>query len=249
MLDKHTNKILAIKNASKSFIDTKVLEDISFEIKENENLVILGKSGCGKSVLIKCIIGLLEFDSGEVEILGKNTKGMSKEDWNKLRGNIGFLFQNNALYDSMSVKENLEFPLRRSEHKITSEEIKDRIHEALMDVQLEHTIDMMPNELSGGMKKRIALARTLIMKPKIIFYDEPTTGLDPITSREIIDLMNAIKIKYKTSSVIISHDMHCVKKTGDNIFLLWEGKCAAIGSYAELEQRKEKNIASFFIKD
>ena len=243
------NTILSIKNVSKSFNEITILEDISFDIKENENLVILGKSGSGKSVLIKCIIGLLEFDSGEVEILNKNTKRVSKDEWNKIRGKIGFLFQNNALYDSMSVKENLEFPLRRSEIKITSEEIKNRIHEALIDVQLEHTIDMMPNELSGGMKKRIALARTLIMKPKIIFYDEPTTGLDPITSREIIDLMNVIKIKYNTSSVIISHDMHCVKKTGDNIFLLWEGKCAAMGSYAELEQRKEKNIASFFIKD
>jgi phospholipid/cholesterol/gamma-HCH transport system ATP-binding protein len=249
MSDKQANTILAIKNVSKSFNETIILEDVSFEIKENENLVILGKSGCGKSVLIKCIIGLLEFDSGEVEILGKNTKGMSKDEWNKLRGNIGFLFQNNALYDSMSVKENLEFPLRRSEHKITSDEINNRIHEALMDVQLEHTIDMMPNELSGGMKKRIALARTLIMKPKIIFYDEPTTGLDPITSREIIDLMNVIKVKYNTSSIIISHDMHCVKKTGDSIFLLWDGKCAAMGSFAELEQRKEKNIASFFLKD
>lgn len=243
------NEILRVKGLYKSFGDLPVLADISFVLSKKESLVVLGKSGSGKSVLIKCIIGLLAYEKGTIEILGKETTDIPKSEWNELRNNIGFLFQNNALYDSMSVRENLEFPLRRSNMKLTDEAMEKKIKDALSDVQLEHTIDMMPNELSGGMKKRIALARTLIMNPKVIFYDEPTSGLDPITSREIIELMNRIKIKYETSSLIISHDMHCVKKTGDSILLLWDGKCKAIGTYEEFEKSNQKEIMSFFIKD
>lgn len=244
-----SNIILEVNGLYKSFNDKVVLENISFQLRENENMVILGKSGCGKSVLIKCIIGLLDFEKGDVTILGNPIHEMSKRDWNKLRCKIGFLFQNNALYDSMTVRENLEFPIRRSQSTLNEDELQEKIQTALKDVQLEYTIDMMPNELSGGMKKRIALARSLIMNPKIIFYDEPTTGLDPITSREIIELMNKIKMKYKTSSVIITHDMNCVKKTSDKILLLWDGVCKGIGTYEAFEKKTEREFAAFFKND
>jgi len=244
-----SNIILKVNSLYKSFNNNVVLEDISFELKENENIVILGKSGSGKSVLIKCIIGLLEFEKGNISILGQSINEISKKEWNSLRCKIGFLFQNNALYDSMTVKENLEFPIRRSQSNINEKELNEKIVTALKDVQLEQTMNMMPNELSGGMKKRIALARSLIMNPKIIFYDEPTTGLDPITSKEIIELMNSIKLKYKTSSVIITHDMYCVKKTSDKILLIWDGKCKGTGTYEELENKPEREFIAFFKKD
>jgi phospholipid/cholesterol/gamma-HCH transport system ATP-binding protein len=206
----------------------------------------LGKSGSGKSVLIKCIIGLLKPDAGEIQIFGENVLDMDHEQIDKIRARVGFLFQSNALYDSMTVKDNLEFPLRRHWIQIEQKEVDEMVLEALDNVGLAHTLNMMPSELSGGMRKRIALARTLILKPEIILYDEPTTGLDPITGKEISELMVEIGKKYKTSSMIISHDMKCVKRTADRIAVLINGKCYAMGTYEELKKSTDSTIKQFF---
>jgi len=245
-----TNKIdqivLQVSKLKKRFGDNIVLNDFSFELHRNENIVVLGKSGSGKSVLIKCIIGLMKPDEGSIHILGKEINEMNAEELDKTRAKIGFLFQSNALYDSMTVRENLEFPLRRHWLKHNKTEIDQIINQALADVKLTHTIDMMPSELSGGMRKRIALARTLILKPEIILYDEPTTGLDPITAKEIIQLMIEIKNKYKTASLIISHDMNCVKLASDLVVMLIDGKCYANDTYGNLKNNQDKNIKQFF---
>jgi phospholipid/cholesterol/gamma-HCH transport system ATP-binding protein len=244
--DKLHEIVLQVSNLKKRFGDNVVLDDFSFELHRNENIVVLGKSGSGKSVLIKCIIGLMKPDEGAINILGKNVSEMNTEELDKTRAKIGFLFQSNALYDSMTVRENLEFPLRRHWIKHDKREMDEIIYQALTDVNLKHTIDMMPSELSGGMRKRIALARTLILKPEIILYDEPTTGLDPITAKEIIQLMTEIKIKYKTASLIISHDMNCVKLASDKVVMLIDGKCYANDTYGNLKNNQDKNIKQFF---
>jgi phospholipid/cholesterol/gamma-HCH transport system ATP-binding protein len=238
--------VLQVSHLKKRFGDNIVLDDFSFELHRNENIVVLGKSGSGKSVLIKCIIGLMKSDEGTIDILGKEVNEMNAEELDKTRAKIGFLFQSNALYDSMTVRENLEFPLRRHWIKYTKSEIDQIINQALADVKLTHTIDMMPSELSGGMRKRIALARTLILKPEIILYDEPTTGLDPITAKEIIQLMIEIKTKYKTASLIISHDMNCVRLASDFVVMLIDGKCYANDTYENLKNNQDKNIKQFF---
>lgn len=238
--------ILSVENVSKSFGALSVLNHFNLSLHEKEHIVVLGKSGSGKSVLIKCIIGLLQPDEGKITVLGKEIGQISSKEMIEMRQQVGFLFQSNALYDSMSVKENLEFPLRRQLVGIKENEMKQRILESLKDVGLEHTIDMMPEELSGGMRKRIALARTLILRPKIILYDEPTTGLDPITAREIISLMNDIKEKYGTSALVISHDMNCIKEAGDVIALLWEGKCRQIDTYEHLYESTDPVAKLFF---
>lgn len=237
---------LIIENLYKSFGGRKILDDFSMELKREENVVVLGKSGAGKSVLIKCIIGLLIPDEGNIKVYGKSVIGIGRHELDQLRTTIGFLFQGNALYDSMSVRENLEFPLRRHWIKITQTEVDEMIMEALENVNLAHTLNMMPAELSGGMQKRIALARTMILKPKIILYDEPTTGLDPVTAREIDDLILKLQKKYHTSSIIISHDMNCVKSTANRIILLLDGKCYAEGTYPELERSGDTKIKQFF---
>ncbi|MEI8053370.1 MAG: ATP-binding cassette domain-containing protein [Bacteroidota bacterium] len=244
--DHDNNIVLRIRNLNKSFGDNKVLSDFNLELYKNQNIVVLGKSGSGKSVLIKCIIGLLKPDSGSIEIFNKNSLDLNTEELDKIRAKIGFLFQSNALYDSMTVRDNLEFPLRRHWINYSQDEIQKMVVQALTDVQLAHTIDMMPVELSGGMRKRIALARTLILKPEIILYDEPTTGLDPITGKEIINLMVEIKNKYNTASLIISHDIKCVKYASDNVIILLEGKCYAIGKYEELILSKDEKVKQFF---
>jgi len=238
--------VLVIQHLYKSFGNNHVLIDFNLEIKKGESLVVLGKSGSGKSVLIKCIIGLLLPDEGSIEMFGKNIPDLKYEDLDQIRAKAGFLFQSNALYDSMTVRENLEFPLRRHWIKVSQQEVNAMVLDALEDVGLKHTVDMMPAELSGGMRKRIALARTLILKPEIILYDEPTTGLDPITAKEIIELMMEIQSKYGTTSLIISHDMNCVRMASNRVVILVDGRCYAKGSYEELKQNKDPKVKQFF---
>jgi phospholipid/cholesterol/gamma-HCH transport system ATP-binding protein len=207
---------------------------------------VLGKSGSGKSVLIKCIIGLLQPDAGEISVFDRNILQMDHDELDKVRAKVGFLFQSNALYDSMTVRDNLEFPLRRHWIKLNQAKVNEMVIEALSNVGLAHTIDMMPIELSGGMRKRISLARTLILRPEIILYDEPTTGLDPITGREISELMVEIQEKYQTSSLIISHDMKCIERTADKIAVLIDGKCHVLEVFEKLKHSDDKLIRQFF---
>jgi len=239
------NHVATIKNLKKSFGSNIVLNDIHLFLNKGENLVVLGKSGSGKSVLIKCMAGLLKPDKGDIEILNEKILTLNKIDLNILRKKIGFLFQSGALYDSMSVRENLEFPLR-AEKNISKDEIKERVLESLKNVGLEDAIDKLPAELSGGMRKRVGLARTLMLKPEIIFYDEPTTGLDPITAREISQLILSIQKKYNTASIIITHDIECTELTSNRIIILKDGMIAAEGIYSDLSKSNDKWILSFF---
>lgn len=239
-------EVLTIEHLYKSFGQHHVLVDFNLRLYKGENVVVLGKSGSGKSVLIKCVIGLLKPDRGSIMMLGRDILQTDDAELDQIRAKVGFLFQSNALYDSMTVRENLEFPLRRHWIKVSQDEVNQMVMEALEDVSLEHTVDMMPSELSGGMRKRIALARTLILKPEIILYDEPTTGLDPVTAKGIISLMKEIQEKYHTSSVIISHDMNCVRMASDRVIILLDGTCYANDSYENLRQEKDPLIQQFF---
>jgi phospholipid/cholesterol/gamma-HCH transport system ATP-binding protein len=214
------------------------------ELFEGENLVIMGKSGSGKSVMIKCLVGLMQADAGTIEIMGKDITTLSHKEFNNLRTEIGFLFQGSALYDSMTVRENLEFPLRKFP-EYTSKS-KQLVLEALDSVGLKSAIDLMPDELSGGMKRRVALARAIILRPKIIIYDEPTTGLDPITSKEIIELMRGIQQKFKTSSLIITHDMDCARVISNRMILLIDGINYIEGTYKEIAASTDKKVQEFF---
>lgn len=241
-----TEIVISIRKLYKAFGTNAVLKGFDLDLNRAENLAVLGKSGSGKSVLIKCIIGLLKPDSGEINVFNESIPDMEQDELDHIRARIGFLFQSNALYDSMTVRENLAFPLRR--HWIEKNQAKELelIEEALENVGLAHTLNMMPVELSGGMRKRIALARTLILRPEIILYDEPTTGLDPITGKEISELMVRIQEKYKTSSIIISHDMNCIKITADRITLLTDGIAYATGSYDDLKASADPVVKQFF---
>lgn len=239
--------IIAIKDLRKSYGKNCVLNGFHLELYEGENLVIMGKSGSGKSVMIKCLIGLEEPDGGTIEVMGKNINKLQQEELDELRTEIGFLFQGSALYDSMTVRENLEFPLRRHTKKFgIVEDTTPMVLEVLKNVGLVHTIDLMPSELSGGMKRRIALARTLILQPKIILYDEPTTGLDPITSKEIILLMMSIQKKYNTSSIIITHDVDCARVISNRMILLVDSINYAEGTFADLSNSTDPKIKAFF---
>jgi phospholipid/cholesterol/gamma-HCH transport system ATP-binding protein len=238
--------VISVRHLYKSFGSNKVLSDFNLVVNKGENVVVLGKSGSGKSVLIKCIIGLLRPDSGEINVLGNDVATLNHEQLDRMRVKVGFLFQSNALYDSMTVRENLEFPLRRHWIRFSSQESTDKVMEVLANVGLAHTVDMMPAELSGGMRKRIALARTLILNPDIMLYDEPTTGLDPITGREISKLMVEMGEKYNTSSLIISHDMNCIRATADRIVMLIDGRCYAEGHYEELRKHNDPKVKQFF---
>jgi phospholipid/cholesterol/gamma-HCH transport system ATP-binding protein len=239
--------IIVIKDLKKSFGDNHVLDGFNLELSQGENLVVMGKSGSGKSVMIKCLIGLENPDQGSIEVMGKNINQLSREDLDELRTEVGFLFQGSALYDSMSVRENLEFPLRRHTKKFgILNDTTPLVIEALESVGLANTINLMPNELSGGMKRRIALARTLILKPKIILYDEPTTGLDPITSKEILTLMVSVQKKYNTSSIIITHDVDCARMISNRMILLIDGINYAEGTFEDLSHSKDPKVQAFF---
>lgn len=238
--------VIEIEGLCKSFGDLHVLKEFNMHLSSGENVVVLGRSGSGKSVLIKCIIGLLAPDAGNIRVLGREVQELNQHRLDELRVEVGFLFQSNALYDSMTVRENLEFPLRRHMASISASERDDRVHVALADVGLAHTTEMLPEELSGGMKKRIALARALILQPKIILYDEPTTGLDPITAREINELILQVQERYHTSSIIISHDMQCVRHTANRVVVLHEGKSHAQGTVLALSHSMDPIVNSFF---
>ena len=239
--------IINIKGLYKSFGENPVLKGFDLELNEGENLVVLGKSGSGKSVLIKCIAGLENYDLGSLRVMDKEIKSLNHSELNTIRTDIGFLFQGSALYDSMSVRENLEFPLRRHREKLNKiKDVEAMVMEALTNVGLAHALNMMPEELSGGMKRRVALARALILQPKIILYDEPTTGLDPQTAKEIVALILSVREKYKTSSIIITHDISFVKMIADRIILLVDGINYAEGTFKELEASEDKQIQAFF---
>ena len=242
-----TEVIIKIEKLHKQFGTNVVLNGFDLELREGENLVVMGKSGSGKSVMIKCIIGLENYQGGSIKVADKEISELDRKELDELRTDIGFLFQGSALYDSMSVRENLEFPLRRHPLKIGKlTDTTPLVLEALESVGLAHAIDLMPNELSGGMKRRIALARTLILKPTIILYDEPTTGLDPITSKEIILLMQSIQQKYNTSSIIITHDVDCAKAIANRMILLIDGKNYAEGTFEALQAATDPKIKAFF---
>jgi phospholipid/cholesterol/gamma-HCH transport system ATP-binding protein len=238
--------VIEMQHLSKSFGNNRVLRDIDLVLRKGETLVILGKSGTGKSVLIKCIVGLIELDEGKLIILGRNISELNDQELLETRKKIGFLFQGGALFDSMSVRENLEFPLRRQLRSIPKNTIDSLVREALLNVGLSESIDLPPSELSGGMRKRLGLARTLILKPEIMLYDEPTTGLDPITSKEISKLILEVQNKYNTSSIVITHDIECARRIANRIIVIKDGICAVEGSFNELANSSDVWIRSFF---
>ena len=238
--------LIHIENLYKSFGDLNVLNGFSLDLFDEENLVIVGRSGSGKSVLLKCIVRLLIPDSGVLEVLGEPVPELNQYEMDQLRTEVGFLFQGSALYDSMTVRENLEFPLRRHPEKMKGHDVETLIVNTLKSVGLAHTLEMMPEELSGGMQRRIALARTLILRPRVILYDEPTSGLDPITAKEIIELMLQIQKEYHTASLIITHDMDCARVISNRMIILIDGTNYAQGTYAELSKSTDPRVQAFF---
>ena len=238
--------VIEVNNLKKSFGEQEVLRDVTLKLFKGENLVIVGKSGSGKSVLVKCIIGLMVSDGGTINIFEKNLTSLSRKEFDVLRQKIGFLFQSGALYDSMTVKQNLEFPLRRIKKNLTEKEIKEKVNEVLENVGLADALHKMPSQLSGGMRKRISLARSIVVDPIIMLYDEPTTGLDPVTSDEISTLINDIQHKYKTSSIIITHDIKCVRSTANRIIMIHEGEVYEEGELEKFEKSHDALISSFF---
>ena len=238
--------IIDINHLQISFDTQEVLKDVSLQLFDGENLVVLGKSGSGKSVLIKCIVRLLSAGSGTIKVFGENVNELNINDMGVLRKKIGFLFQSGALYDSMTVKQNLEFSLQRIRRDLSPQEMDEKIIKALENVGLADALNKMPSQLSGGMRKRISLARTIVVDPQIMLYDEPTTGLDPVTSDEISTLINDVQKKYKTSSIIITHDIACVRATANRIVMLQDGEIYMEGNLKDFENSKDPLIKSFF---
>ncbi len=239
-------QVIEINNLRKSFDNVAVLKDLSLSLFDNENLVVLGKSGSGKSVLIKCIVRLLWPDHGIIKVFGENVNELNNKELGILRQKIGFLFQSGALYDSMTIKQNLEFPLKRLKKNLSRREMDEKIAEVLENVGLSNTSNKMPSELSGGMRKRASLARTVVVDPMIMLYDEPTTGLDPVTSDEISYLINDVQKKYKTSSIIITHDIECARATADRVIMLQDGEVYLEGDIDAFNDSKDELIKSFF---
>jgi phospholipid/cholesterol/gamma-HCH transport system ATP-binding protein len=243
---KKGEEVIEINNLRKTFDSQEVLKNVSLMLFKGENLAVLGKSGSGKSVLIKCIVRLFNSDYGTIKVLGEDISALDHEALGELRKKIGFLFQSGALYDSMTVRQNLEFPLIRIKKDLTQKMINEKVYEALENVGLSDAINKMPSQLSGGMRKRISLARTIVVDPMIILYDEPTTGLDPATSDEISSLINDVQKKYKTSSLIITHDIECARKTANRVIMLHEGEVYLEGKPEEFENSSDTLIRSFF---
>jgi phospholipid/cholesterol/gamma-HCH transport system ATP-binding protein len=242
----YNDKVISIKGLKKSFGDYHVLRGIDLDLYKKENLVVLGRSGTGKSVLIKIISGLLKADEGEVNVLGNEVTNITNRDLEELRRRIGFSFQNSALYDSMTVRKNLEFPLVRNQTKLRRKEIDGMVERVLDAVGLKQTINQMPSELSGGQRKRIGIARTLILRPEIMLYDEPTAGLDPITSMEINNLINRVRENFNTSSIIITHDLTCAKATGDRVAMLLDGQFQRQGTFQEVFAGDDERVKQFY---
>lgn len=244
--NQNPEQVIEINHLRKGFGTQEVLKDVSLKLSDGENLAVLGKSGSGKSVLIKCVVRLFSPDFGTINVLGEDVSTLNSENLGELRKKIGFLFQSGALYDSMTVQQNLEFPLRRIRKNLTRKEIIEKVNEALENVGLADALNKMPSQLSGGMRKRISLARTIVVDPLIILYDEPTTGLDPATSDEISLLINDIQKKYKTSSIIITHDIECARNTADRLIMLHDGEVYKNGTLKEFEESSDTLIRSFF---
>lgn len=240
------NAVISLRNVHKSFGRQAVLKGVDLDVQKGENVVVLGRSGSGKSVLLKIISGLLKPDKGSVHVLGEEIDCLKPRDLRALRSKIGFSFQNSALYDGMNVRANLEFPLVRNMRELTRKEIDESVAKVLDDVGLSQTIDQMPSELSGGQKKRIGIARTLILHPGIMLYDEPTAGLDPVTSVEINDLIIGVQQLYNTSAVIITHDLTCARTTGDRVIMLADGRFLRQGSFEEVFESEDPKIRSFY---
>ncbi len=238
--------IIVIKNLRKSFGNLHVLQGVDLTVSRGENVVVLGRSGTGKSVLIKILVGLLKPDSGFVSVLGQQVENLNGRELDQFRQKVGFSFQNSALYDSMSIRENLEFPLVRNVRNLSRAEIDRAVEEALDNVGLSQTINQMPSELSGGQRKRIGIARTLILKPEIMLYDEPTAGLDPITCLDINNLINEVKDQYKATSIIITHDLTCAKATSDRVAMLLDGKFERVGTFDEVFADQDTRVQQFY---
>ena len=243
---KGVDSVVEIANLSKSFGTQEVLKDVNMKLIKGENLVVLGKSGSGKSVLIKCIVRLLNLDAGTINVFGQDVMDLDRKQLNEVRKKIGFLFQSGALYDSMTVKQNLEFHLKRIKKGLSIKEMDEKIAEVLENVGLPDASDKMPSQLSGGMRKRISLARTIVIDPEIMLYDEPTTGLDPVTSDEISQLINEVQEKYNTSSIIITHDIACARTNADRVIMLLDGKVYEEGSFEMFENSEDPIIQPFF---
>ncbi|WP_400262512.1 ABC transporter ATP-binding protein [Sphingobacterium sp. SG20118] len=242
----YQDAVITIRGVSKSFGENHVLRNVDLDLYRGENLVVLGRSGTGKSVLIKLIAGLLKPDSGSIHVLGSSVNDLKDKDLMQLRLRIGFSFQNSALYDSMTVRENLEFPLIRNKRNLTRAEINKEVEDVLEGVGLSQAINQMPSELSGGQRKRIGIARTLILRPDIMMYDEPTAGLDPITCLDINSLINEVQERYKTSSIIITHDLSCAKSVGDRVVMLLDGKFERQGSFKEIFETNDARVKAFY---
>ena len=244
--DKGAEKVIEIKGLMKSFGNFHVLKGIDLDVYKGENLVVLGKSGTGKSVLIKIIVGLLTPDAGDVKVLGQLVDQITYKELLALRLKVGFSFQNSALYDSMTVRENLEFPLVRNQKNLTKAEVKHAVEEMLDAVGLLNTINQMPSELSGGQRKRIGIARTLILRPEIMLYDEPTAGLDPITCLEINNLINEVQTRFHTSSIVITHDLTCAKSVGNRVAMLLDGQFQRVGTFEEVFNTNDERVKPFY---